>query len=441
MPSIADIVGKARQSKVVRYGFLVFAAQMTVNVCNFAFHVIVSRRIGVAAYGSLNALVAMFNVCAVPAVILTTLIVKHVADVHARGHLSEIRAFAKRSAGLMLGLAASVVVVGCAASPAIAAYLRLNSVVPVILTVGILGFNLALPLRGVLQGVENFRSYGISLVSEAIVKVILAFAFGAGYGLNGALFGWLLGTVVSYGYTVLAIWWQYRGRTEQTIRLKQLGFNRDSWAVALGTLFVTSMAFSDLVIVKHAFSANVAGLYGAAALSGRMIYFLVSFVPIVVLPRVAHLTKEGQSTRGVLYQALGLVALLSGLALSVYFLRPGMIVTTLAGAAYAPAASLVFPYAVATALLGFVNVLVFYRLGTSSYAFLIPFSVAAVGEVAALTVYHGSPLRVIEVLIISNCIALAALGYSGKKRAERVDVEMQLSPPAANTPLAEEVLA
>ena len=97
------------RSDFVRYGAVVFVAQLGANVLNFLFHVLVSRRVGVAPYGELNALLAGLTILSVPALILTTIVVKYAAEFHAVDDVPRLRALALR-VGTRLGLAALLLV-------------------------------------------------------------------------------------------------------------------------------------------------------------------------------------------------------------------------------------------------------------------------------------------------------------------------------------------
>lgn len=404
---IRDGIARLRENEFVKNGVLVFAAQMLVNVCNFAFHFLVSRRIGVAAYGTLNALVSGYQVLLVPALIVTTVLVKYAAEFHAAGERGRLRALLSRSM-LVLGLAAlGLFVAGTLCSGSIAAYLHGAARLPVLLMLAILCLNLVLPIRGIIQGLENFKPYSISLTLEAAAKVFLAVLFTSlGWGLSGALGGWLLGCFVALAYTWIVQWIPYRAVLREPLQLDVRQLFSTTGSVALATLFVTSLGFSDVVLVKHYFDPTAAGLYGAAALSGKMLYFLVYFVPAVVLPRVAASAAEGKATGRILLAAIGIVVVLGGGGALFYRFFGGLVVQTLAGHAFAAAAPLVFPYGVASTLLAALNVAVIYKVGVGRFGFVAPLGFIAAIQLVAISMFHSSAGEVIDVLVGCNIAGL-----------------------------------
>jgi O-antigen/teichoic acid export membrane protein len=419
---LLDLVGGRLRSlgrdDLIRHGALVFVSISVVNLLSFAFHMLVSRRLGVDAYGSLNALLAGFTVLYVPAAILTTVVAKYAAEFRAVGDTARLRALALRIAVWLSAAALAIFVLGALAAPAIATYLHVADARSVVLTAAILAVNLVLPvLRGVLQGVENFRAFAVSAILEAAVKVGLAFALtGAGFGVNGALAAWLLGSVASLVWTgaILAI--EYGRAAAAPLRLDVARLLRTTGGVALATLCVASLGFSDVVIVKHVFDARTAGLYGATSLAGKMLYWLVSFVPIVVLPRAVSRVATGASARPILLQALGIVAVLAGAGLAAYALFPGAIVRALAGGAFGDAAPLLLPYGVATTLLAVLNTVVIYKIGVHRFGFVIPLALVALAELIAIATFHDTPYRVISILIVADAVALAVTLVAAPER-------------------------
>lgn len=392
----------------VRHGTTVFVAQGLVNVLNFAFYVVVSRRLGVADYGTLNALVAAFTVLTVPSAIATTVVVKYAAEFRAVGDFARLRSL---TFGIfkILGLTAfAVMAIGALLSPLLADFYHIDAIAPVVLAAAVLGLNVILPvLRGVFNGMENFRASAISMSIEAVAKLVLAFALTAfGFGLDGALTGWLLGTLASLGWTASVLVNAQRGERPAPLRLDYERLARTTVAVGIATLCVASLGYSDIVIVKHVFDARTAGLYAAVALAGKILYFLVAFVPTTILPRAIHRAATGLPMAGVLLQAMGVIAVLAGGGLVLFAFAAPAVVGALTGSAYLDAAPLLFPYGVAAALLAVLNTVVVYKIGVHRFGFVIPLAAVALIELIALALFHASPYQVIRIVILGDAAAL-----------------------------------
>ncbi len=396
-------------SAFARQGILVFAAQMAVNLSNFLFHATVSRRIGVEEYGTLNALVSGFNIFAVVAVTLGTVVAKVVAELRSAGATGRIRNFALQTFVILSSVALLSLFLTWLSARGIAGYLHISATSAVLVTGAILALNFVLPLRGILQGAEMFGSYSISLVLEAVLKVALALLFvWIGFGLVGALGGWLAGAGIALIYTIAVVTIRF-GRTDPNayhLDTTRIGLAM-AGTVAAGILLAV-MQFSDVIIVKHFFNPEQAGLYAAAALAGRMLFLLVNFVPIILIPHAVRAAHDGTKPERFLLKAVLVVLGISLIALIGYGLFPTFIIGTLAGSAFKPAASLLFPYAIAATTFAILNTVVTYRIGIHRMQFLWPLSLLAIAEIVAIWEFHRSGLGVIEILIIGNLVGTFA---------------------------------
>ena len=168
------------------------------------------------------------------------------------------------------------------------------------------------------------------------------------------------------------------------------------------------MTFADVVLVRHFLSARDAGLYGAAALVGRAILTVTQFVPTLVMPYAAVALAQGRSPKIVLASAGSLMLGLVGAILCVVAIAPGLVVTIVSGAAFAAAAPIVLPYAVAMSALAGATVLCAYLVGIDRHGFALPLTAIGVLEIVGIAVIHDSIGHVIAVILTGHIAAFAA---------------------------------
>ncbi|GAI15122.1 unnamed protein product, partial [marine sediment metagenome] len=70
----------------------VFIASMVVNLCNYLFHIFMSRSLGPVDYGTLVSLFSVFMIISVPAGALQTVTTKYTSNFKAKGELAKIKA-------------------------------------------------------------------------------------------------------------------------------------------------------------------------------------------------------------------------------------------------------------------------------------------------------------------------------------------------------------
>jgi len=401
------------RSDFVRHGLIIFASSMIVNVLGYLYHSLNSRRLGVEAYGVLSALNAAYMISLFVPAILSTVVVKYAAEFRALEDAEHLSALG-RSVTKYVGAAAAIAIVaGSLLVIPAGRFLHITDLWSIELIALVIGFSMLLGvLRGVLQGVENFRGFAASTMLESLLKTALGVGLVyAGFGVVGALGGWLTGTIIALGFTLWAVLWPHRDKARVPLLLDVRRLVKTSANVALSILLITSLGYSDVLLVKHYADPTTAGLYGALSLSGKMLFFLVAFVPTVVLPKASRRAAGGASPLPLLLLAVGSVVVLAGSGLFLYFAFPATIVTLLAGKAFASAAPLVFPYGIATIFLAILNAVVFYKMAIHRFDFLVPLTLVAVAEVIGIALRHDSLAHVIEVLIAANGIALVATLY------------------------------
>jgi O-antigen/teichoic acid export membrane protein len=400
-------------SEFFRHGLLVFISSTLVNALGYAFHFAISRRIGVEQYGVLSALNAALMISFVVSQIVSTVVVKYAAEFRATGDDAHLAALTDRLTRYGAAAAVLVILAGLAATRPIAGFLQIANLPAVALCVSIIGVSMWTPaLRAIFQGVEDFNVYAISVVVESLGKAVLGIVFVyAGFGVDGAFAGWALGSVIALAYTAWAAQVRFRRVPGGKLFIDFRRLVLTMANVSAATLVLTCLSYSDVIVVKHFADPTTAGLYGALSLSGKILLFLVGFVPTIVLPKASRVALSGKSPIGVFVQALGIIFAMSGTGLAAYYFFPRLVITALAGGSFAPAAPYVFSYGFSMVLLAGINVIVVYKMGIHRFDFVLPLTLCAVGELVGISVHHGSLADVISVLIVGNAIALVTSAF------------------------------
>jgi O-antigen/teichoic acid export membrane protein len=398
------------RSDIARHGLVTFSATMGANAFNYLFHLATIRRLGVEEYGVVSATIAGIAVIGIPGAIVQQVLVKVSSELYAAGSLDRVRALADRVLGIMLIAAAVALAAGLLCRHAIAAYLALDRTDVIAIGLGIFAVGLITPgLRGVLQGVHDFASFSASLWIEGAVKTICGVGLVyLGFRAEGALAGMLLATACAAMFSL----WRIRRDvavppSELHLDLRRLVVTMVG--VTLTTAAVTLLTYMDVILVKHYFSPETAGIYSAVALIGKTILFFVGFVPLVVLPHVTSRAAAGLPTRGILVQAGVVLVAILAVSLGAFALVPGTIVALAAGSHYAAGIPYLFGYGVAMALLGCTSFATAYRIGLHRFGFVVPLVVVAAGEALGIMFHHGSIREVIGVMTAGNLCALVVV--------------------------------
>jgi O-antigen/teichoic acid export membrane protein len=405
------VIAKLRKNDFLHHGAIVFAGLMLANVFHYLWYFEVSRLVGVAGYAIVTSLFAAVLICALPGAIAQTVVAKMAADLHATGDRAKLRALANRLGLIGIGAGALAFVLTLLFRGAIADYLHIADMRLVVASGIALMLTLALYFqRGIYQGAQEFATFTISNVIEAVGKAVLGAALPlAGFGALGALAGLDIALGVSLVYTVARF--SKFGAPAASLVLPWGRIIRTSSSIALSVSAISVMALFDVILVKHYFPAEIAGLYSAASLAGRALFTVLAFVPTVIMPKASARVAAGLSPRPLLAQAGLLVLVIGGTALALFGLAPRFVIAVIAGKLYLDAAPLVFIYGCALVMLAAANIAAMYKIGLHRFDFTVPIVAVMIGEIVAVSLRHGSLAIVIQTLIIGHALALAVTLY------------------------------
>jgi O-antigen/teichoic acid export membrane protein len=406
-----------RSVKILRHDFvshagLVFASQLALNICNYVFHFVISRKLGTDGYGTLQSLLAIVTLLSVPSGILSLVTAKYVSELQAAAEDGKIRWLLLRLIGwLAVGAVAAFVLVA-SLHTAFARYFSISDSHAFVIVALFLAIYCILPiLRAVLQGLQRFRAFAVSLVVEGAGKAALGVALvSAGFGATGALGGATLAASVALLYTLYAVYGRHANLSVPfRIDLVRVFQSFGGAAVAiLATAVLTSM---DMLVVKHFFAPGEAGIYAAVALVGRVLLFVVGFVPTVALPKVTALASQGKSPRKVLAISLGLLAAISIVGLGVLAAAPAGIIRLMAGSSFVAGAPILIYYGITMVLLAAIGVATTYKIGIHRFDFAAPLLVIIAVEFLAMQFYHSTLMDIVLIMMCGHLLALLACLY------------------------------
>jgi O-antigen/teichoic acid export membrane protein len=395
-----SIVPRIRTNAVLRQAALVFSASLFLNAGGFVFHAIASRYLGVDRYGQLYALISASTDAALPVALVAPVIARFAAEFAALHDESHMRAMAFDVARLFGIVGAAGFVLSLLLAVPIGAFLRVPSwSVPIVAAVAAI-LLLSTSLRAIAQGTQAFGAYAASLVAEGTLKVlVLLGAIALGFGLAGSIVGFLGGVLA--GFLIIAVLCvrRYAGAPARAIRYDWKRIALSGAGAAALTTALTLVGTGDVLVVKHFFDAQQAGLYSAASLGGKIMMYFVGFIPLVLLPQATDRHVRGERTRYALLiaVALFLVIAVAGIAGVKFF---GLLMLhALVGHAFDAAHGLLVGYTVAMLMLALINLLASYGIATHRLAFAAPLLAGTAATLLAMFVFHATLAQVVTVLV------------------------------------------
>jgi len=402
----AGMVRLAR-SDVWRHGAIVFVALVVVTVANYVFYALAGRALRVEQYGEFMSLVSLTIIATTPAIVAQNVLGKLVADLAAAGDDGALAGIARFTQRFALAAALVLLVIALIVRQPLALLVHATDATLVPIAAGAAVGAFVLPLqRGMFQGAGRFGDLAASMLVEGIARIVLVVPLARAYGVRGALIALLLSVLVPAATSSARFRMLWPVVSKRSIDLRR------AWYSAIGTgagfLALTVMLYFDVILVRHFFAADVAGLYSAVSLVGRAIYTGVAFVPMVVIPKIVSRRASGVSARPVALLAVAVAVAVAVGAIGIVAAVPGRVIAAVGGAAFRPAAPMLLPYAIAASSLAAANVAVAVRVGFHRFGHVVPLIVIAAAEIVAVAVRHATVTDVLQTIVVGHTAGLIA---------------------------------
>ncbi len=258
--------GDRSQRHLISGSLIMLIGYGIVSLVNFGYNVVVARLLGPAAFGHVAAMVTMLMLFSAITLAYQLVCAKFVAKNQTAGARSAVYRWLLHRAW-MVGAGLGFVII--ASSDMVDDYLRVPS--PWLLVVLGLGAAFYVPLgvrRGGMQGTCAFGRLAANFMIEAVVRFGGALLLiEMGYGVYGAVAAITASVILAYFLPITQA--ELRVPAESSI---PASFREGMQAIVffVGQVIINNI---DILLVKHFFAPEQAGVYAAIALVGRILYF------------------------------------------------------------------------------------------------------------------------------------------------------------------------
>ena len=297
-------------------------------------------------------------------------------------------------------------------------------------------------LRGVLQGVGDYKAVGLSLIGEQGARLVTGALLAAvGLGVTGAYLGTPLSFLAMGAYCV----WCLRRHVQEVeakatsapataprAELSLWTHVKRAWAPIAGLIILALLQNMDIIAAKHRFGTHVASSYSAVAVAAKVLIWVAMGAGFYLVPEVSRRRSAGQDPRPILARALGIIAVCAVPVLLIYAFGSEELIKLAFGANKTSAAGSLFVLGLAFAVLACTYLAVQYMLALRRTWFLVALGAVAIIEpIALLNASHKPTSFAAVVLAVQLLGAVVAFGFA--LRPDR-------NPPPAPAPSSREAL-
>jgi O-antigen/teichoic acid export membrane protein len=379
-------------------GFL--TGSLLAGAGGYVFHFATGRLLGPAQYAVVASAVASLYLLNLPALVIQTVSARFTSVAAGKGQLGSVPALLLQLTGMGLGAGVVVAAALIVFRGPLSDYLQVSDrrVIYALAAASLVALLVSVT-RGALQGLRRFVALSINVVLDMGVRV--AGAVGmilAGFGALGGVLALVAGPAVAYAESLFLFKALQGQPLGDRAALGQVGrYAALTTVAAVGTTYLYN---ADVVLSKHYLVAQAAGIYAAASVLGRVVYFLGLTVAQVMFPEVATLHAKDQPHFHVVDLSLGLIAAF-GVGLTVlYAVAPGLVLLPYGGA-FNPVRQYLWPFALALGLLAVSNLLINYFLSIGSARFAFPLIGACLLESGLIVNFHAGVGQILWMVVIT----------------------------------------
>ena len=402
------------KDKLLKGSLTLFVGNLVGSGCNYLFQFFMSRHLSVADFGAMNSLLSLLMITGVPAMSILLVSAKYVSNFKAAAEVEKIRLFQRKVLKRLTSYGSGLVLLMLLSTPWVAGYLKIDSYAPVIIMFLLILFSFLIPVNlGVVQGLQRFLTLGFlggfSGFSRLVFGILLIVL---GFSLNGAMTAILLSSLTLFlmpFYFLRDIPASDPGVDDLGIGVKRIiGYSTPVVLSSLGIMALTNM---DLILVKHYFPPEQAGVYASVAVLGRTVFYFPGVIVMAMFPIVSESYALSKNPSHLLKKALGVTILLAGLGLIVLLIVPDLMLSFLFGKTFSQGASLLRMFSIAMFFVALTNILANFHLAIERRWFLVVLLLGCTIEIVLISLFHQTLVTVLIILTAVNFLILVFLMY------------------------------
>ena len=391
-------------------GFL-FVASLFGSVFNFFFNLFMSRNLSVSDYGVLASLISIITLSMLVAGAVVPTIIRFAGSYFAKGELHMVRGLFFNVGRLSFSLGIFVFFIFLIFWQKIGGFFNINDKYLIILV----GFVVFLIFIGVINGTLlqaklAFRFIAFTNLLSTFLKLFLGIALVfLGFSVVGALWAILLSLLIPYLLSFIPLKFILKKSVgAPKIQIRTLLVYGAPAAIASFSLM--SLITTDIILVKHFFDPDRAGIYAGLSLIGRVIFFFSAPVGTVMFPLVVQKHTRNENYQNILRLSV-LLILLPSIALTIfYFIFPEFTIRFfLKNEEYVSAAPYLGFFGIFIGLFSLLSVFTNFYLSIKRTNIFIPLVAGAIIQAALIWIWHESFWQIIIISTITTFLLLISL--------------------------------
>lgn len=388
--------------KLLSSGLVVISGTLIGSAFSYLYNMMMGRMLGPVEYGELASLLSLVTIVAVASGAILTISMRFAGELFGLKNFLGIKRVLKTFSKYSIFLGIILVLVCFLLINPIKDFLSIDKTIPLVIAFSSFVFLFPIMVnRGIIQGIQKFLPLTVVNSLEMAIRLLLGVLLvKLGFDLSGALLGFVLATALAY---VITFW-----PLKKIISLPekssdaQLHFNKKevlsySWPTLVTALFLVVGINLDILLVKHFFPAEQAGIYAAISTIGKIIFYALGPLISVMFPLISEKRARGEKHYQTFFLSLALTVVIGVLAVGVYSTVPGFIIKILYGSQYLSFYYLLPQVGIFILFYTLINLIANYFMAVKDFNFLWFYGGVLIAMYLVLESYHPNLTMVLRV--------------------------------------------
>jgi len=392
---------------------IIFLGSISTSFLNFTFNLYMTRNLSISDYGALASLFSLMTLFGLISGAFLPTIVTFAGGYFAKKEYDNVRGLFYKIGSISFFIGFSVFIGFFLFSSVIGAFFRIREVylIPLAGFMVLLGY-MSLINTALLQAKLAFTFLSFMNFLSGILRLALGIIFVlSGFKIAGALWASALSGFVSYLVTFIPLRFilSFRTRAPQIEVGKIVAYGTPA---AISLLCLTSFVTIDIMLVKHFFDSESAGVYAGVSLIGRIVFFLTAPIGMVMFPLIVQRRAKQENYHKDFILALLLVLIPSLVLTTAYFLIPEFILELATRSDYVQGASLLGIFGIFSTLYALLYLFTNFYLSIRETKIFLPIAIGAVSQALLIWFFHNSFQQIITISIgVTSLLLMVLLLY------------------------------
>lgn len=400
------------KQELVKGSIYIFIGSIFANIFNFLFNLFMSRNLAVEDYGILASVISLIALVTTPVGAVIPTVINFAGSRFAKEEHEEIRIFFLKIIKPLIFIGFIFLFSFIIFTKRIGYFFHISDQ-SLIVIAGIIVFVIYVGVinGGLLQAKLAFKFISFSNFISSFIKLLAGvFLVFLGFNLKGVMWALALSSIVPWFVSFIPLRFLFRRQrhVSNIIHFKNLlSYGIPS---SLATLGLASLISTDILLVKHFYDPQQAGVYAGLSLVGKVIFFLTAPIGTVMFPLVVQKYARNENYNNILKVAIALVFIPSILISIFYFLYPDFVIGFfIKNKIYLSASRLLGLYGIFITIYAIISLLVYYFLSIKKTKVYIAVIFSAIVQALLITLYHDSLFKVVIISLTVSAILLVSL--------------------------------